>query len=224
VSLVLLVIAFASHGPVPEETDIPDINIDLYMLDKLKARIHLAKQVDSAQHKVRKEKHEKNWLKEAAEAMDIELDSDLARLVQSLQNHSRRLKPRGSGAEDFSHAGSTKRERKNASAKTAALKLELGRLLAQPLISQGVSTRYITSGSKPIAHELLAGESGFQPTWRVSHLMYTFFFCTGHESMVGMKKTGAGTDLEPSKKKRVVKRQPSEERYDEWSGFEMEAC
>lgn len=54
------------------------MQVELYLLDKIKARIQLARQIDSAQHKVKKEKHEKNWLKEAANAMDIELDSDLA--------------------------------------------------------------------------------------------------------------------------------------------------
>ena len=49
------------------------------MLDKMKARIQLARQIDAAQHKAKKENHERNWLKEAAEAMEIELDSDLAR-------------------------------------------------------------------------------------------------------------------------------------------------
>ena len=55
--------------------------VELYMLDKLKARIQLAREIDGLQHKVKKEKHERNWLKEAAEAMEIELDSDLARCV-----------------------------------------------------------------------------------------------------------------------------------------------
>lgn len=51
--------------------------IDLPMLDKLKARIQLARQIDIAQHKIKKANHEKNWLKEAADAMEIELDSDM---------------------------------------------------------------------------------------------------------------------------------------------------
>ena len=55
--------------------------VELYMLGKLKARIQLAQEIDSAQHKAKKAKHERNWLKEAAEAMEIELDSDLARCV-----------------------------------------------------------------------------------------------------------------------------------------------
>ena len=46
------------------------------LLDKLKSRVQLARKIDSMQHKVKKENHEKKWLREAAEAMEIELDSD----------------------------------------------------------------------------------------------------------------------------------------------------
>ena len=54
------------------------MSIELYLLDKLKARIQIARQIDSAQHKIKKENHEKNWIRKAAEEMEIELDSDLA--------------------------------------------------------------------------------------------------------------------------------------------------
>ena len=60
--------------------------VELYMLDKLKARIQLAREIDSVQHKAKKEKHERNWLKETAEAMEIELDSDLARYLPFLSH------------------------------------------------------------------------------------------------------------------------------------------
>jgi len=53
--------------------------VELTLLDKLKDRIVLARQIDSKQHKIRKQRHEKNWLKEAAEAMELELDSDILR-------------------------------------------------------------------------------------------------------------------------------------------------
>jgi ATP-dependent RNA helicase DDX24/MAK5 len=55
------------------------------MIDKLKARTQLARQIDSARHKVQKANHERKWLRETAEAMEIELDSDFARYYQSLQ-------------------------------------------------------------------------------------------------------------------------------------------
>lgn len=60
------------------------MSIDLYMLDKLKARVTLARQIDNAQHKIKKANYDRNWLKETAEAMEIELDSDFARLVLTL--------------------------------------------------------------------------------------------------------------------------------------------
>lgn len=53
--------------------------VELHMLDKLKARIQLARSIDNAQHKIKKENHERNWLKETAEAMELVLDSDLER-------------------------------------------------------------------------------------------------------------------------------------------------
>jgi ATP-dependent RNA helicase DDX24/MAK5 len=44
-----------------------------------------------------------------------------------------------------------------------ALKAQLKSLLAQPLVAQGVLTSYITSGSRPIVDDLLAGESKCNP-------------------------------------------------------------
>ena len=57
--------------------DIPDMPVDLNLLDKLKARVQLARKIDTTQHRVKKAKHESNWMKEAAEAMELALDSDL---------------------------------------------------------------------------------------------------------------------------------------------------
>lgn len=62
-----------------EDVDIPDVTVELTLLDHLKERIRLAKQIDSQQHQVKKQRHERNWLKETAEAMEIELDSDVVR-------------------------------------------------------------------------------------------------------------------------------------------------
>ena len=60
--------------------------------------------------------------------------------------------------DDEQKAVPSKRQRKSASAKTAVLKEELRELLLQPLITRGVSTRYITSGSKSIADDMLSGQ------------------------------------------------------------------
>ena len=55
------------------------MSVDLDILDKLKSRVQLARQIDSTQHKVKKEQHDRNWVKETAAAMELELDSDFAR-------------------------------------------------------------------------------------------------------------------------------------------------
>jgi hypothetical protein len=62
----------------------PDMITDLGLLDKLKARVHLARRIDQAQHKIRKANHDRNWMKETAEAMELELGSDFAKSVFSL--------------------------------------------------------------------------------------------------------------------------------------------
>lgn len=67
-----------------EDTDIPEMVPELSMLDKLKVRVQLARKIDQAQHKIKNENHDRNWMKEAAEAMELELDSDLNRYAAPL--------------------------------------------------------------------------------------------------------------------------------------------
>ncbi|KAH8107536.1 DEAD-domain-containing protein [Phellopilus nigrolimitatus] len=122
------------------ENEIPDMPIGLDLLDKLKIRVQVAKKIDIAQHRVKKENHEKNWLKEAAEAMEIELDSDLE------DNPS---------DED---APARKRDKAKGTQKTHALKAELKHLLSQPLIAHGVMKKYITSGARNVVSELLRSD------------------------------------------------------------------
>ncbi|EIN08368.1 DEAD-domain-containing protein [Punctularia strigosozonata HHB-11173 SS5] len=165
-----------------EEDEIPEIAVELHILYKLKERVQLAKQIDSQQHKVRKVNHEKKWMREAAEAMEIELNSDFA-----------------SDNDDLPAV----RKRKEQDAKIAKLKAELKQMLAQPLVAQGVSKRYITSGTRPIADELLAGEY--------------------HETMLGLPKSVAGSDVQPVKKrKQKAKKLASGDDGEEWGGINAE--
>ena len=55
----------------------PELPIESGFLPKLKERLALAKEIEKAQHVVKKENHDKNWLKEAAEAMDVDIDPSL---------------------------------------------------------------------------------------------------------------------------------------------------
>lgn len=73
-----------------------------------------------------------------------------------------------SDSDDETKLSNQKRKAKDA--KMAALKAELKRLLSQPLIAKGILTRYITSGSRSIVDDLLAGE-------RESFLCHFGSFC-----------------------------------------------
>jgi len=147
----------SSSSSFADEGDIPEIAVELYLIDKLKARVQLARQIDIVQHKVKKENHERQWMKETAEAMELELDSDFMRY--EYPNLFLVMK-RGEKVwtSDSEQEKPSKQKRKANNAKTAVLKAELKHLLAQPLMIRGVSTRYITSGSNAIADDLIAGE------------------------------------------------------------------
>ncbi|KIL61030.1 hypothetical protein M378DRAFT_167364 [Amanita muscaria Koide BX008] len=149
-----------------DESEIPEMSIELSLLDKLKARVQLARQIDAVQHKVRKMNHDRRWTKETAEALGVELDSDYF--------------------SDGGNAEHAARKHKAQDAKIATLKAQLKQMLAQPILVKGISAKYITSGSRQIIDDLLTGEY--------------------NENMVGVKKTGAGSDLNVTKKKNKDRR------------------
>ncbi|KAG1826663.1 ATP-dependent RNA helicase [Suillus variegatus] len=162
-----------------KDTDIPEISVELTLVDKLKNRLLLARQIDSQQHKIKKQHHERNWLKETAEAMEIELDSDIL-------------------SESADESNPSKARKKNNDAKMAVLKAKLKELMAQPLLSRGVSTRYITSGSRPIADDIISGDV--------------------HETMLGLRKSEAGDDLVAATRRKLMHEKVHEE-PEEWNGF-----
>ncbi|KAF5381368.1 hypothetical protein D9615_008304 [Tricholomella constricta] len=158
-----------------QEDEIPEISMELTLLDKLKHRVQLARKIETAHHKVKKANHDRNWMKETAAAMEIELDSDYL-------------------SDDEDKLANQKRKAKDA--KNAALKAELKHLLSQPLIARGVFAKYITSGSRQIVDDLIAGAN--------------------NETMVGLTKAEAGSSLVAPKKK---KKQPVKEEHEEWEGI-----
>ena len=60
-----------------------------------------------------------------------------------------------SDSDDEGKISNQKRRAKNSA--MASMKAELKHLLSQPLIARGISRRYITSGSRFIVDDLLAG-------------------------------------------------------------------
>lgn len=115
-------------------TDVGEMNVEHHLLDKLKRRLRVAKEIDTTKHRANKATHEKNWMRATADALDIELDSDYL---------SDNGEYRSSKAHD---------------SKLIQLKAELKELLNQPLVARGVSTRYVTYGNRPVAPAILAGE------------------------------------------------------------------
>jgi ATP-dependent RNA helicase DDX24/MAK5 len=63
--------------------ELPELQVEPGFLPKLRERVRIAREIEKAQHAVKKAKHEKSWLQETAEAMDIDLDSDLLSVITS---------------------------------------------------------------------------------------------------------------------------------------------
>jgi len=117
-------------------------------------------------------------------------------------------------------AGGSKRLIKAHEARLGQLKAELREILKQPLVARGVSTRYVTSGSNPIAHGMLAGECRWLD---VPTALYLSDSQTDHEGMIGVRKTEAGADLASGKGK-AVKAMTKENttqgvEFEEWTGI-----
>ncbi|EKM77312.1 hypothetical protein AGABI1DRAFT_43493, partial [Agaricus bisporus var. burnettii JB137-S8] len=168
-----------------DERDIPELSVDLNMLDKLKERVQLARQIEQRQHQVQKNNYEKNWVKETAEALGVDLDSDYV-----------------SESDDDK---STNRQRKTQESKTFALKAQLKAMLAQPLVARGISTRYITSGSRPIVDDLLSGESMYSSWYLYNLYLDKIGILVAHEVLLGLKKAEAGSELVLKKRKKKTK-------------------
>ncbi|CAK9785334.1 DEAD-domain-containing protein, partial [Cutaneotrichosporon oleaginosum] len=116
----------------------PDMPIEGGFLRTLKERVRIAGELEKAQHASKKKAHDKNWLLEAAEAMDVDIDPSM---LSDLEDDPDR---------PFSHAKASKVDK---------LKAELAELLAQPLVARGVSARYPTSGSRVIVDDVLRGDA-----------------------------------------------------------------
>ncbi|KAF9260720.1 DEAD-domain-containing protein [Marasmius fiardii PR-910] len=116
---------------------------DTTLLDNLKTRVRLAKEIEGMSHKVRKANHEDKWMKEAAEALGVDLSDDERNLP---------------------------RQNLKQGAKLASMKSQLKHLLSQPLLARGTSVRYITSGHYSLAEELLEQDS-WAPCEGTSNLM-----------------------------------------------------
>ena len=120
-------------------------------------------------------------------------------------------------------------------AKLASMKAELKQMLSQPLLARGTSVRYITSGSNPLAEELLKQRS-WTTTTKGEHVVMVFpgpCAVLDHRSspdissvMLGLGggKPDAGEDVAEALKNKPKGRKKSEVKpkseEDEWNGIE----
>ncbi|GAA5830226.1 hypothetical protein JCM11251_001275 [Rhodosporidiobolus azoricus] len=120
-------------------TDLPSLPTDFSILDQLKKRIDLAREIDLAQHKQNKQSHEDKWLRQAAEAMEIDMDED-------------------SDGEGGGARLSSKKQRAQVQAQVRGLKAQLEAMLKKPLMVRGVSAKYITTrGTVGLVDQLVGG-------------------------------------------------------------------
>ncbi|KAF4618627.1 hypothetical protein D9613_010108 [Agrocybe pediades] len=174
------------RADIVDEAEIAEVAVELSILDKLKARVQLARKIENTQHKIKKTNHDRNWMRETAEVLGVDLDSDFM-----------------SDSDDEHKVANQKKKAKDQ--KMAAMKAELKHMLSQPLLAPGISKRYITSGSRAVVDDLLAGEF--------------------NEGLLGLKKVDAGSEMRAVKKKKApVEKKPiasvkPEEMEEEWTGI-----
>lgn len=132
-------------GILQRSSEVSTLAVDRILLNKLRQRVSLAKEIDDAQHSFKKQNHEAKWLKEMAEALDVELDDDN-------DGFNKYTDPRG---------------RQLSSQKLMFMKDRLKSLLATPIVAPGTSLRYLTSGkdsdiygsNKTFVQDLMEGTS-----------------------------------------------------------------
>ncbi|WFC98453.1 hypothetical protein MYAM1_001181 [Malassezia yamatoensis] len=115
------------------------LTIEYTLLDAIRERLRLAKQIDQLQHTQNKAKHEDSWIRKMAQEADLDLESDSEQDSAELQADARRktAKP---------------------DAKLASIRAELKALLARPIMPRGISQKYLTSTTRPeVMERLLEG-------------------------------------------------------------------
>ncbi len=115
--------------------------VDRKLVSRLKKRVELAKKITDSTQEKQKKGHEDDWLKNAAEELGVDYDSDEFRNMDAGKKGNR---------------GKAKKE-KAASATKAEVgswRAELKHLMQQK-VNSGFSERYLTSGTVNLAQALL---------------------------------------------------------------------
>jgi len=184
------------------DTELPALPTDFSILDQLKKRVDLAKEIDVAHHRATKAAHDDKWLRDAAEAMEIDLDDE-----KCVPSPCLTLPPHVSSRPDLPPLHSSdpdgpvvpsRKKRSQSAAKVRALRSELDALLRKPLMVRGVSAKYLTTrGTVGLVDQLVGG--------------------TGHSKIFGIQASTALEDHASASKgkkgkgKKVVEEELAEE-------------
>jgi len=114
---------------------IPALPIDAGYMAQIRARMNLARDVETAQHKLRKSNVEREWFRTQAEAMEMELDEDEMQLKRYDDED---------GAKDDGNSEANSAARRDAQVKRLNLQRELEHLLKQPLMHGTLSRKFFT--------------------------------------------------------------------------------
>lgn len=122
------------------ETELDDLPVDYSILDRLRSRVDLAKEIEGAHHRLTKATSDTKWLQDTAKDMDIVLEDEawvfniFARFTSLISLRSEALESSG-------------RAKRLANGKITHLKEQLQILLGQQLMVRGISKKYLTSGT-----------------------------------------------------------------------------
>ncbi|RKP11891.1 P-loop containing nucleoside triphosphate hydrolase protein [Piptocephalis cylindrospora] len=126
----------ALMGVLGKGGNIPEFPVDRGLVTSLRERVVLARKINAAEHKESKAKHEEDWMRKQAEAMDIILDESM------IGGGSKGKGKKGWVEEeegDEANAGKQLR-------KVAQWKSQLQALMGSSVIPRGASAKYPTSG------------------------------------------------------------------------------
>ncbi|KAG8013391.1 ATP-dependent RNA helicase DDX24, partial [Nibea albiflora] len=119
-----------------KDEELPMFPIETKCMEAIKERVNLARQIEKVEFHNSREKHHNSWLRQAAEALEVDLDDDL-------------LIGRGRDEEDD-------REQQKM---VKGMKKHLKHLISQPVFKNVIKTKYPTQmGKLSLPHMPLAGK------------------------------------------------------------------
>lgn len=123
--------------------DVPPMPVEYSFFTALKQRIELAREIDQSIHTQKKASHDDAWLRKLAQDVEMDLSGDEGGHDDEEDGRTARK------------GGKSARQVKSKDKNVAALRAQLNELIKTPLRARGISSKYITSGSRDFLETLL---------------------------------------------------------------------